>query len=204
VEDVNGVVTTTEHDALDRVVWITEEGATPAEDRVTEHVYDELGNLEKTVLPAHRPRWLGERGSADREELLQLPESSMSRTKSRQRALLALSLLLLALLGCSHLKGPFDPVEGRNFAAEKVKQLEEGTPAKEVIRLLGEPLEREPVADGEQWRYYVVEERVDELRFLGLVPVRVFRWKRVTEATLRIADGQVAAITYDSEVIPPE
>jgi len=128
----------------------------------------------------------------------------MSRARSPRRARLALPLLLVALFGCSHLKGPFDPVEGRNFAAEKVKQIEDGTPAEEVIRLLGEPLEREPVADGERWRYYVVEERVDELRFLGLVPVRKFRWERVSKATLRINEGQVAEITYDSEVIPPE
>lgn len=128
----------------------------------------------------------------------------MSRARGSRRAHIALPLLLVALLGCSHLKGPFDPVEGRNFAAEKVKQIEEGTPAEEVIRLLGEPLEREPVADGERWRYYVVEERVDGLRFLGLVPVRKFRWERVTEARLRIADSQVAEITYDSEVTPPE
>lgn len=125
-------------------------------------------------------------------------------TSRRRRARHALLLLPVALLGCSHLKGPFDPVEGRNFAAEKVEQIEEGTPAAEVIRLLGEPLEREPIAYGERWRYYVVEERVDELRFLGLVPVRKFRWERVTEATLRIADSQVAEITYDSEVTPPE
>lgn len=128
----------------------------------------------------------------------------MSRPAGLRRAPLVLPFLLVALLGCSHLKGPFDPIEGRNFAAEKVKQIKDGTPAEEVVRLLGEPLEREPVDDGERWRYYVVEERVDELRFLGLVPVRKFRWERITEATLRVADGQVAEITYDSEVTPPK
>ncbi len=115
----------------------------------------------------------------------------------------ALALLLLTLLGCSHLKGPFDPVEGQNFAAEKARQIEEGTTEQEVLRLLGEPLEREPVAGGERWRYYVAEERVDELRFLGLIPVRQFRWERVTEATLNIAEGRVIEVTYNSEVTPP-
>lgn len=111
--------------------------------------------------------------------------------------------LLLMLVGCSHLKGPFDPVEGQNFAAEEAKQIEEGTTEEEVLRLLGEPLEREPIAGGERWRYYVAEERVDELRFLGLVPVRQFRWERVTEATVTIVEGKVTEVAYNSEVIPP-
>lgn len=111
--------------------------------------------------------------------------------------------LLLTLVGCSHLKGPFDPVEGQNFAAEEAKQIEKGTKEEEVLRLLGEPLEREPIAGGERWRYYVAEERVDELRFLGLIPVRQFRWERVTEATVNIAEGRVTEVAYNSEVIPP-
>lgn len=119
-------------------------------------------------------------------------------------ARLALPLLLLSLLSCSHLKGPFDPVKGRNFAAEKLDQIEEGTPAGEVLRLLGEPLEREPAAEGERWRYYVLEERVDELRFLGLLPVRKIRWERKTVALLVVTEGRVAEVSYDSEVTPPE
>lgn len=126
----------------------------------------------------------------------------MSWAKGGRWACLAL-FLLLTLPGCSHLKGPFDPVEGQNFAAEKARQIEEGTAAEEVLRLLGEPLEREPMAGGERWRYYVAEERVDELRFLGLIPVRQFRWERVTEATLSIADEKVTKVAYNSEVTPP-
>lgn len=124
----------------------------------------------------------------------------MRRSRGGRWACLA---LLLMLVGCSHLKGPFDPVEGQSFAAEEAKQIEKGTQEEEVLRLLGEPLEREPVANGERWRYYVAEERVDELRFLGLVPVRQFRWERVTEATVTIVEGKVTEVAYNSEVIPP-
>lgn len=117
---------------------------------------------------------------------------------------LAVSLVLLTLLGCSHLKGAFDPVEGRNFGAEKLGEIEEGTPAEEVLQLLGEPLERDHLVEGERWRYYVREERVDELRFLGLFPVQKKRWARTTEAQLVVSDGRVTEVFYDSEVIPPE
>lgn len=124
----------------------------------------------------------------------------MNWTLGRRWACLA---LLLTLVGCSHLKGPFNPVEGQNFASDEARQIEEGTAEEEVLRLLGEPLEREPMPGGERWRYFVAEERIDELRFLGLIPVRQFRWERVTEATLNIAAGKVTKVAYNSEVIPP-
>lgn len=119
------------------------------------------------------------------------------------RARLILPLVLLSALGCSHLKGAFHPIEGENFTAEKLDQIDEGTPVDEVLRLLGEPLQRQPSAQGEQWRYYVREERVDELRFLGLLPVRKIRWERRTEARITVVGGRVAVITHDSEVTPP-
>lgn len=113
-------------------------------------------------------------------------------------------MLLLSLLGCSHLKGPFYVVEGREFAADELSQIEEGTPVEVVLRLLGQPLEREPTARGEQWSYYVGEKRVDELRFLGLVPVRREHWERKTQARLVVDAGQVIEIDYSSVVVPPE
>ncbi|MDY7092794.1 MAG: hypothetical protein SX243_07470, partial [Acidobacteriota bacterium] len=51
VTDPNGVTTTTMYDAADRVTFLIQEGATPAEDLVTEHRYDEFGRLFQTVLP---------------------------------------------------------------------------------------------------------------------------------------------------------
>lgn len=49
--DVNGVVTETTYDDLNRVLTVTDKGATLAEDRVTESRYDTLGDLFQTVLP---------------------------------------------------------------------------------------------------------------------------------------------------------
>ncbi len=51
VTDPNGVVTETQYDALDRVRFVIRQGATPAEDLVTEHRYDVFGDLFQTVLP---------------------------------------------------------------------------------------------------------------------------------------------------------
>jgi outer membrane protein assembly factor BamE (lipoprotein component of BamABCDE complex) len=116
---------------------------------------------------------------------------------------LALSLLLLGALGCTHLKGPFRPVEGEDFAAENLDQIHEGMAAEEALRLLGEPLERTPINEGERWRYYVLEERVDEKRLLGAA-VRKWRWERWSEAELLVENGRVAEVSYDSKVTPPE
>ncbi|MEM9553169.1 MAG: RHS repeat-associated core domain-containing protein [Acidobacteriota bacterium] len=51
VTDPNGVVTETEYDALDRVRFVRERGATPAEDLVTEWRYTTFGDLFQIVLP---------------------------------------------------------------------------------------------------------------------------------------------------------
>jgi RHS repeat-associated protein len=49
--DVNGVVTETTYDDGNRVLTVTEKGATVAEDRVTESRYDTFGDLFQTILP---------------------------------------------------------------------------------------------------------------------------------------------------------
>lgn len=117
---------------------------------------------------------------------------------------LALSMLLVVALGCSHLKGPFRLVDGKDLAAENLDQIQKGMTADEAFRLLGEPLERTSIDQGERWRYYVLEERVDEKRVLGVATVRWWRWKRWTEAELFVENGRVAEVSYDSKVTPPE
>jgi RHS repeat-associated protein len=49
--DPNGVTTETRYDELDRVTMVIQEGATPAEDLVSEHRYSPFGDLERTILP---------------------------------------------------------------------------------------------------------------------------------------------------------
>jgi YD repeat-containing protein len=51
VTDVNGVVTETEYDELDRVRLAIRRGASAPEDLVTEHEYDVFGDLLRTTLP---------------------------------------------------------------------------------------------------------------------------------------------------------
>ncbi len=51
VTDPNGVVTDTQFDALDRVRFIIQRGAVPADDLVTEHRYNVFGDLFQTILP---------------------------------------------------------------------------------------------------------------------------------------------------------
>ena len=51
VTDVNGVASETTFDGLNRVRFTIQRGATPAEDLVTENVYNVFGDLELTVLP---------------------------------------------------------------------------------------------------------------------------------------------------------
>ena len=51
VIDPNGVETVTAYDALNRVTFVTQKGATPAEDLVTVYQYDAFGDLFRTILP---------------------------------------------------------------------------------------------------------------------------------------------------------
>jgi len=51
VTDVNGVVTETVYDALDRTRFIIQRGATPVEDLVTEFRYNVFGDLFQEILP---------------------------------------------------------------------------------------------------------------------------------------------------------
>ncbi|MGB6641971.1 MAG: RHS repeat-associated core domain-containing protein [Thermoanaerobaculia bacterium] len=51
VTDANGVVTETVYDELDRVRLVIQKGATLAEDLVTEHIYNGVGDLFRTILP---------------------------------------------------------------------------------------------------------------------------------------------------------
>jgi outer membrane protein assembly factor BamE (lipoprotein component of BamABCDE complex) len=110
--------------------------------------------------------------------------------------------VLLLLPGCSYVKGAFEPVAGRDFAAESLGKVVKGTASADVVRLLGEPLERVPEGGRERWRYYVLEERVDETRLFGAA-VSKQRWKRETEAHLILSDGRVSEISYNSRVVPP-
>ena len=51
VTDVNGVLTKTQYDDLNRVTMLTQHGATPADDLITEYRYNVFGDLFQTVLP---------------------------------------------------------------------------------------------------------------------------------------------------------
>ena len=51
VTDVNGVVTETTYDALNRVISVVQKGETTAEDLVTAQIYDASGDLFRTILP---------------------------------------------------------------------------------------------------------------------------------------------------------
>lgn len=135
--------------------------------------------------------------------MFQLSARSGVWTKGLMAFRLVLSIMLMGALGCSHLKGPFRLVEGKEFAAENLDQVHEGMAAEEVLRTLGEPLERTPLDHGERWRYYVLEERVDEKRLLGTATIRKWRWERWTEAQLLVKDGRVVTVSFDSEVTPP-
>ncbi len=111
-------------------------------------------------------------------------------------------LSLLILTGCSYVKGPFGPIEGSEFAAEKVASVEEGDSATVLLDLLGEPLTRLPHKDGERWLYFVREKRVDVVRFAG-IPAKKRFWFRTAEAEFFVVDGLILEISYDSSLDTP-
>ncbi|HEV8577888.1 MAG TPA: hypothetical protein VGX68_02300, partial [Thermoanaerobaculia bacterium] len=51
VTDPNSVQTVTAYDNLDRIISVTQKGATPAEDLTTTYIYNAFGDLLRTILP---------------------------------------------------------------------------------------------------------------------------------------------------------
>ena len=111
--------------------------------------------------------------------------------------------VLLLLTGCGYAKGPFEPIAGRSFDAESLHKVVKGTASADVVRLLGEPFERSAEGGEERWRYYLLEERIDETLLFDVAVIHKDRWTRVTEAHLVISGGRVSEITSDSRIVPP-
>jgi outer membrane protein assembly factor BamE (lipoprotein component of BamABCDE complex) len=113
-----------------------------------------------------------------------------------------LFISLFAVLGCSHVKGSFNPQEGRDFNTSNLERIHKGTTSADVINLVGEPLERIPEETGERWHYYVRESRTDRAMLFGIT-LSERRWERRTEANLLVVKSAVANISYDSKITPP-
>jgi hypothetical protein len=113
-------------------------------------------------------------------------------------------LLVIAACACSNKHSRPVIVSGRDFPCRSAISLEgEPTPA-EVIRLIGEPLERRPVDGGEVFRYSVRGEYGDHVKLFGFITVSEPHYYWSCDVKLEFRDGRLYSVTHTTENSGPD
>ena len=121
----------------------------------------------------------------------------------RPRKTLSL-LLLIAACACSNKHSRPVIVSGRDFPCRSAISLEgEPTPS-EVIRLIGEPLERRPASGGEVFRYSVRGKYGDHVKLFGFITVSKPHYYWSCEVKLEFRDGRLYSVTHTTENSGPD
>jgi len=113
-------------------------------------------------------------------------------------------LLLIAACGCGY--GHTRPVieSGKDFPCRSAIGLEgEPTPA-EVVRLIGDPLERRPVQGGEVFRYAVRGKYGDHVKLFGLLTLSEPHYFWSCDVRLEFRDGRLYSITHATDEDGPD
>src|SRR5262249_44665269 len=113
-------------------------------------------------------------------------------------------LPLIAAWGCSY--GHTRPVieSGKDFPCRSAIGLEGEPTPEEVIRLIGDPLERRPVEGGEVFRYAVRGRYGDDVKLFGLIPVSRPHYFWSCDVRLEFRGGHLHAITHTRESDGPD
>ena len=74
----------------------------------------------------------------------------------------------------------------------------------EVIRLIGEPLERRPVDGGEVFRYSVRGEYGDHVKLFGFITVSEPHYYWSCDVKLEFRDGRLYSVTHTTENSGPD
>ena len=81
------------------------------------------------------------------------------------------------LFACSHVQGTFRTVDGTSYDLEKMEQVRTGMTLEEVTALVGSPSRVTSEGDTVVHRYFMVREKIDTDRAIGVIPVK----KKTTE-----------------------
>ena len=113
-------------------------------------------------------------------------------------------LLLIAACSCGYRHSRPVVVSGKDFPCRSAISLEgEPTPA-EVIRLIGDPLERRPIEAGEVFRYSVRGKYGDHVKLFGLMTVSEPHYSWSCDVRLEFRGGHLYSITHSMESNGPD
>jgi len=115
-------------------------------------------------------------------------------------------LLCLAIAACACGYRHSRPVieSGRDFPCRSAIGLEGEPTPDEVVRLIGEPLERRPVEGGEVFRYSVRGRYGDHVELLGLITVSEPHYYWSCDVRLEFRGGHLYSIAHTRENNGPD
>lgn len=129
----------------------------------------------------------------------------MNRTSSRTRhARAGASLLLVAACACGVRHSKPQIVSGRDFPCRSAIGLEGEPSPDEVVRMIGDPLERRAVEGGEVFRYSVRGKYGDHVRLFGLIPISEPHYFWSCDVRLQFRDGRLYSVTHTRESRGPD
>jgi hypothetical protein len=113
-------------------------------------------------------------------------------------------LLMIAASACGYRHARPVIESGKDFPCRSAISLEgEATPA-EVVRLIGDPLERRPVEGGEVFRYSVRGRYGDHVKLFGLITVSEPHYYWSCDVRLEFRSGRLYSITHTMENVGPD
>ena len=113
-------------------------------------------------------------------------------------------LLVIAACACGYRHSRPVVEFGKDFPCRSAISLEgEPTPA-EVVRLIGDPLERRPVEGGEMFRYSVRGRYGDHVKLFGLITVSKPHYFWSCDVRLEFRGGHLYAISHTMENNGPD
>jgi hypothetical protein len=93
---------------------------------------------------------------------------------------------------------------GKNFPCRSAIGIEGEPTSSEVVAMIGEPLERKPVAGGEVFRYAVRGKFGDRVKLLGLVTISEPHYYWSCDVRLEFRDGRLYSITHTIDNSGPD
>ena len=110
----------------------------------------------------------------------------------------------MAASGCGYRHSRPVVESGKNFPCRSAISLEgEPTPT-EVIRLIGDPLERRPAEGGEMFRYSVRGKYGDDVKLFGLIRISKPHYYWSCDVRLEFRDGHLYSITHTVDNSGPD
>jgi hypothetical protein len=113
-------------------------------------------------------------------------------------------LLLVAAGACGVRHSKPQIVSGRDFPCRSAISLEGEPSPSEVISLIGDPLERKPVAGGEELRYSVRGRYGDHVRLFGAITVSEPHYSWSCDVSLEFRNGRLYSIMHTREDVGPD